>query len=109
MRSSGGQDTVMAALFEHLQLLSGSPKETIERLVCTQKLRGAPRDWVDSRVHGKESLQLHLVPVWLRVCMSGWLELASHGLGCGSLRATGRKDIERLCFSQLVDLRVNLR
>lgn len=41
--------------------------------------------------------------------MSGWLELASHGLDCGGLRATGRKDIERLCFSQLVDLRMNLR
>lgn len=41
--------------------------------------------------------------------MGGLLELASHGLGCGCLRTTGRKDIESLYFSQLMDLRMNLR
>lgn len=58
----------------------------------------------------ERSHQLHLVLVWIPlVCLSGWLELASHSPGCGCLRTTGRKDIESLYFVPLTDLRMSLR
>lgn len=37
----------MAAIFECLKLLSGPPEETMERLICTQKLCGALKDRMD--------------------------------------------------------------
>lgn len=56
------------------------------------------------------SLQLNLVPVWLEVSVYEWLAGAcSPDQGCGHLRTTGRKDMERLHFVPLTDLCVRQR
>lgn len=77
IRQSGRQEAVMVVIFECLKFLAGSPwRKTIERLVCTQKLCGAWKDWVNIcllQCPWEGHFDCNCFPVWFRTGVFEWL------------------------------------